>query len=759
MILEHIEAENILKYRSLRLSNLPAHGHIAVAGSNEAGKTAIGETICLGLFGRTFSLRPEEIGRVIRWGEYSGSVKVTFTVGEDHEYCVTRVIDNTGGHTACLEQTGASAPIAEGVDAVDRAIREIGGFTYQSFADSFYLAQREMEVPHAKSATVKALIGVDRLEAVTRGLEDEITETAKVISALETQIDGNHRKIAALNIDRARLGRLEAERDAKMDTAARAEAEGEKLAKRAATVGKAANAFAEAVAKFVTTTTNASCTQWRRREHSVALGLSAVAKAAVASGIDAEPPGVSQAGAALKTIGEGLARYDRIRDLAGLYRDRLAVLLDDSLPDMAEEACGNAEQNIQACYAYRRNRVREKMDRTAACRKRMLALGVVSIELVLLTWTGWALPASLVGRLLRSVIALGTFGQNLTLLLTAIVATVLTAVFAVLYVRHAKGLTQLHAELGKIDDDVRTSRTEMDVIEAVDVAPLPEALEALRCVRNDLLHSAVVSFSEGEGAVLIKPDALSAKLGEIRDGGATAARAIQKAQRRITDRADTSRRKAVETREAVAELNNEIAEERERWKRLEDFERTVAGLATKANEARHQIVVRTLGRELIEGTCRQIYARFHPELRRFISRILPRLTENRYEHLEIDDDLRVRVFCKEKNDFVSLAEISNGTHRQLMLCVRLALSQALIASSSQTAQFIFFDEPFVFFDERRMAEAINVLKRISPEITQVFLAAQRFEDPAAFDLCLDCEVGQDSLDVTGKRRRRIRVAG
>ena len=93
-----------------------------------------------------------------------------------------------------------------------------------------------------------------------------------------------------------------------------------------------------------------------------------------------------------------------------------------------------------------------------------------------------------------------------------------------------------------------------------------------------------------------------------------------------------------------------------------------------------------------------------------------------------------------------------------MLCVRLALSQALIASSSKSSQFIFFDEPFAFFDERRKAQAIDVLRKISPEITQVFLAAQRFDDPDSFDMYLNCEVDTDVLVASGKPRRRIRVA-
>ena len=253
--------------------------------------------------------------------------------------------------------------------------------------------------------------------------------------------------------------------------------------------------------------------------------------------------------------------------------------------------------------------------------------------------------------------------------------------------------------------------------------------------------------------MLVQPGLLAAKLDEIRDGSTAATRSLMEAKKRIAQQAAAKRKQAEELREAAVELECQIAVERENWAQVDALERTVAGLAAKIDGFMHRIAVRRRACELIEGACSRIYSRFHPELRRFVSRILPRLTEERYQHLELDDDLRVRVFCNEKNDFVGLAEISNGTHRQLMLCVRLALSQALIASSSKSAQFIFFDEPFVFFDEERMARAIDVLGRISPEIKQVWLAAQKFDDPSRFDMIINCDVQDDCLIASGPSAR------
>ena len=67
MIIKRVRAENVLKYASLSI-DLAEHGLIAISGKNESGKSSIGESICFALFGRTFSLEPKDLDKVIRWG-------------------------------------------------------------------------------------------------------------------------------------------------------------------------------------------------------------------------------------------------------------------------------------------------------------------------------------------------------------------------------------------------------------------------------------------------------------------------------------------------------------------------------------------------------------------------------------------------------------------------------------------------------------------------------------------------------------------
>ena len=84
MIIERLQAENVLKYARLDLDDIPAAGLIAIVGDNESGKSSIGEAVCFALFGRTFSLGPDELGKVIRWGESRCSIRLDLRTPDGH---------------------------------------------------------------------------------------------------------------------------------------------------------------------------------------------------------------------------------------------------------------------------------------------------------------------------------------------------------------------------------------------------------------------------------------------------------------------------------------------------------------------------------------------------------------------------------------------------------------------------------------------------------------------------------------------------
>jgi len=115
--------------------------------------------------------------------------------------------------------------------------------------------------------------------------------------------------------------------------------------------------------------------------------------------------------------------------------------------------------------------------------------------------------------------------------------------------------------------------------------------------------------------------------------------------------------------------------------------------------------------------------------------------------LRIDPDLTVRVFSSDKRDFMDLEEVSSGTQRQIMLALRLALSQKLLNRTVKGKQFAFLDEPFAFFDEDRTQHALAALDKLSDNLSQIWIVAQAFaaSSEAGFAARIECSRDTDSL--------------
>ena len=185
MIITAIKAHNVLKYAELKLENLPEKGIIAISGLNESGKSSIGETVCFALFGRTFSLKPEDLKKIIKWGEENCSVTLNFKV-EEHEYVLYRYLDDSGNHSAKLSLVGNEhAPLARSPQQVAEVIANILGYTFEEFIESFYLAQREITSPHPHGKAVKSIAGVDALEQVSTGYERDAEAHRETLDELE----------------------------------------------------------------------------------------------------------------------------------------------------------------------------------------------------------------------------------------------------------------------------------------------------------------------------------------------------------------------------------------------------------------------------------------------------------------------------------------------------------------------------------------------------------------------------------------------
>lgn len=197
--------------------------------------------------------------------------------------------------------------------------------------------------------------------------------------------------------------------------------------------------------------------------------------------------------------------------------------------------------------------------------------------------------------------------------------------------------------------------------------------------------------------------------------------------------------------EQISQLSAAIAVERERVNRTAELQEKIDALQGQIDDKESRNQLRELASELLTGATRHLSKRFNHIIRDHVGKTLPLFTENRYEHLQIDEDLTVRVFSNEKHDFMDLDEISSGTQRQIMLAVRLALSQEMVSRKVQTQQFLILDEPFAFFDKERTERSLSVLPELSDDLPQIWIIAQSFPETINFEHSIYCE-----RDVTTK---------
>lgn len=617
MIIRRILSENFLKYRKLDLSNLPAKGLITVGGANESGKSSIGETLCFGLFGRTFTLELDEPDKLIRWGESRCAVTIEFEGREGKVYEVTRYLDNEGGYGAKLTDAEFGQVLAKGATEVDRRILEIVGYGYDEFIESFYLAQRELTTPHPHSHTIKVMAGIAPLTAVSEEINGSTErEQAQIEATLIDQQDVDE-QYHALDIDSSWLPQLTEARDKTAAAQERKDSLLEKLDSKARTYQKSIKLI------------------WKK------------------------------------------ARWRRILSIFSLLFFIIAVaawIVWGTLKFLPETS-----------------------------------QGVALAKWLIHTFPNWELQyAPLVTP-------------------TAIITTlifVLINVFRWVLQRQRKQLKETASEFAEV---IPEAEAELE-------APAPEFSSAVEKRLKEKVKSPEIDAVSTLGA-------LRKMVGKVEDFAATP----QEVNSLVTEVAHifTSQNEAF--RREKDYLERAITAENDRLKSGEDLLQTKSTLNRRVNEHQHRVKIYDNAVHLLKSTSHHLSHRFNQSVLHLAGKALPVFTQDRYKHLKIDDNLDVRVFSNEKSDFMDFDETSSGTQRQVMLSLRLAMSQELIKNSECAPQFIFFDEPFAFFDQQRIKNTLEELPKISDDIGQLWLVTQEFPEGTQSDYAIHCTHEIDEL--------------
>ncbi|MCG7913425.1 MAG: AAA family ATPase [Candidatus Thiodiazotropha weberae] len=630
MIIHSVNASNVLKYSSLKLPEIPEQGLIAISGANESGKSSIGETVCFALFGRTFSLGPEELTKVIRWGETHCEAQLEFTCGDGVRYRLERFLDDAGNHSARLAPAGVNNDdqVVRGIEQVADRIYQLIGFEYEEFVESFYLAQREITTPHPHSYAVKTMAGLVTLEYCDAACQEDRDDAEEALSQRQQELGGLQQQMVELDIDPSLMPGLESERQ----TISRQLDDTQQLMEELDT---ASTAYQDAMPIRAKSASKAGSAGF--------FSLIFFLLAAVAGG----------------------AWYM----LTNMTEHELSVRLNEWLVQMVPD------------------------------------------------WGEATLP---------------------WLLYAAAGAGLLFLVF----------LIRRGALKSRVAAYSETASTLADVLNRLDEGPSKVAADEtqdaqLSEVETDQEETVTDTSGVDETPAIVDRAARSRLVTRISDWSAT----VAEVRDSVAGELDQLNSNLDQMRLRADELNQAIGIEQERLDRAARLKEMMASLNEKIDERQHYIQTCNLADELIRGTTREVSHQFNRKLRGLVSKTLPLFTENRYEHLQIDDDLTVRAFSSEKRDFMDLDEISSGTQRQIMLAVRLALSQELVARAVKGGQFLFLDEPFAFFDEKRTRSSLTVLPTLSEELKQIWIVAQDFADDLKFDLHIQCDRDMDQLPV------------
>jgi uncharacterized protein YhaN len=107
--------------------------------------------------------------------------------------------------------------------------------------------------------------------------------------------------------------------------------------------------------------------------------------------------------------------------------------------------------------------------------------------------------------------------------------------------------------------------------------------------------------------------------------------------------------------------------------------------------------------ETIQDLSEEIYDSFGSVLNDEVSKIVSKITDNKYTEVKIDDQLRVMV--KKGNSFVNMEYLSTGTVEQIYLAIRLTIANILMSEELP----IVMDDIFVTYDYHRLNETLSCL--------------------------------------------------
>ena len=141
----------------------------------------------------------------------------------------------------------------------------------------------------------------------------------------------------------------------------------------------------------------------------------------------------------------------------------------------------------------------------------------------------------------------------------------------------------------------------------------------------------------------------------------------------------------------------------------------------------HEVQILRLTADCIDEARQNVLVSTLEALNSRTSDLLHRLTSGRYSRVEFDKStMKFKVYCDQKGEWIEPENgLSDGTVDQIYLAARLALADLV---SEQKNSLMILDDPFVSYDEKRLENAMKVLKELSENRQILLLTSQNHYD-------------------------------
>ncbi len=736
MIIKRIKADNFMKYKHLEIDNLPSEGIIGIFGPNESGKTTIGAAVHFAFFGMPLDPSVKDNKSLIKWFEQRSLVEVDFTIDGNDDYTVVREMDRSGeDHTIVLE-TDSREAVARGKSEVEKWIAERIRFNRQDFLDTLFLTQDSpsfIKFSSEQQRLSRSFSGIVIFEKAIEQVQESKEELKRNIISLKGRLEEN---VVDEEEKRELQGKIEKLEEQENNQQEELKQHEEKQASIKSDIDKL----------------NAHDRKWLEERAEIqklekAENAESFENRAIQYEKRPAPVPAPDDGVVPKTlIDEEKKLLDSVKESKSVFRTL------QNLKTTVKSLVQNADKEIKDLEAI----VLTHKKKMSALQKKKKGSNVWALIF-------WILLAAVIG--LGAVVQFavgpektanwisGQFtGLQLNFVHVYIALGVLALIFLIVAVSiqasssgKKKSLNNIQSEMTRVEEKISENRDIKAKLEALSVFDLKSLSAAVAELNSEKLSKAYNDFiSSHKSLDPNSPDVSRMVSNLMKSIDQQREKIVKEIQQR------DGQIKELESKAESIESNLKMTREslenwREQWKAAEEKEATYRDIENQISEAEKGINVRDKLTELFSRTIDKVRLRFSEGVSRILSQMIGQITDERYHDAQVAEDLSVKVFSREKNNFVEPWELSGGTRDQISLGLRLALCQAGMRSRFKEApsQFLFLDEPIHSSDVIRSSSLMEVLRSITEDFPQLFLVSHFAVQPEDITVDMHLETGEE----------------